>query len=175
MRKVIYLFLLIGLLVSIGYGFNILKGNYEEVRSQLNVARNRIDSLEQELRSAQAENEKLKRELSAKGKEVRDLSVSLERVQKEIAPLKEKMRRAKEQIEIIKGLFLPSIKGELDSMNERDAVRVFLGWRQKVKDSGDPQLQKKFQDLVDSGFSDEKLTDLFIYLFDNIPRLLEVR
>ena len=91
----------------------------------------------------------------------------------ELASLEQKMAQAKALAEVLRGLFVPALTGELEQISEDESMSYFLEWRNKVQASGDPVAQEKFEALVESGFPDEQMTDFFLYLFETLPERLE--
>ena len=122
---------------------------------------------------SQEEYDKLAAELSAAQAQVEALQSDLESAQSRIALLEEKITRAKAQADIISGLFVPALTGELNEMTSAESTRYFLEWRDQVEASGDILLKDKFQTLMDAEFANEGMMDFFLYLFENLPKTLE--
>ena len=122
---------------------------------------------------SQEEYDKLAAELSAAQSQVETLQSDLESAQSRIALLEEKMAWARAQAEIISGLFVPALTGELNEMTAAESTRFFLQWRDQVEASGDVLLKDKFQALMDAEFANEGIMDFFLYLFENLPETLE--
>jgi len=122
---------------------------------------------------SQEEYDKLKAELSAFQAQVKVLQSDLEAAQNRIDLLEQKMTRAKAQAEIISGLFVPALTGELNEMTAGESVQFLLEWLDQVEASGDAVLKEKFQALMDAEFANEGMMDFFLYLFENLPRTLE--
>ncbi len=94
-------------------------------------------------------------------------------LQSELASLEGKMARAKALAEVVSGLFVPALTGELEQISENESMRYFLEWRDKVEASGDPLVQDKFETLIESRFPDEQMRDFFLYLFEVLLERLE--
>lgn len=139
---------------------------YDQVNSELATAQAQVDSLESDLSTAQEEIETLESDYE-------EVQSDLQDSQDKIEALEEKIKQAKAQAEVINGLFVPALTGELDTMTEEEAINYFLDWRDKVEATGDPTLKEKFQGLIDSGFADDQMLDFFLYLFESIPNTLE--
>lgn len=122
---------------------------------------------------SQEQYDKLGAELSAAQAQVEALQSDLESAQSRIALLEEKITRAKAQADIISGLFVPALTGELNEMTAAESTRFFLEWRDQVEASGDILLKDKFQTLMDAEFANEGMMDFFLYLFENLPKTLE--
>jgi septal ring factor EnvC (AmiA/AmiB activator) len=139
---------------------------YERVNSELATAQAQIESLENDLSTAQEQIETLENDYEEAQNDLQDS-------QDKVEALEEKIKQAKAQAEVINGLFVPALTGELDIMTEEEAINYFLDWRDKVEASGDPTLKEMFQELIDSGFADDQMMDFFLYLFESIPDTLE--
>ncbi len=94
-------------------------------------------------------------------------------LQGELVSLEQKMTQAKALAEVLRGLFVPALTGELEKISENESMRYFLEWRDKVEASGDPIARDKFEALAESGFPDEQMTAFFLYLFEALPERLE--
>ncbi|KQC13409.1 MAG: hypothetical protein APR63_08765 [Desulfuromonas sp. SDB] len=97
----------------------------------------------------------------------------IEQLNQENQQLKLNMRTAKAKADMITGLFVPAITGELDNMSESQSVQMFLEWSDKIEQSEDPELKIKFQELMNTQFSDQAMMDFFIYLFESLPEDLD--
>ena len=94
-------------------------------------------------------------------------------LQSELASLERKMARAKALAEVVSGLFVPALTGELEQISENESMRYFQEWRDKVEASEDPLAQDKFETLIESRFPDEQMRDFFLYLFEVLLERLE--
>jgi len=93
---------------------------------------------------SQEEYDKLGAELSAAQAQVEALQSDLESAQSRIALLEEKIAWAKAQAEIISGLFVPALTGELNEMTSAESIRYFLEWRDQVE-ANDRYVMKKLK------------------------------
>jgi hypothetical protein len=99
---------------------------------------------------SQEEYDKLVDELVSAQTQIETLKSDLEAAQDKIDSLQLKMKQAKAQAEIISGLFVPALTGELKELSEGESINFFLGWWGKVEASEDAVLKEKFQALIDS-------------------------
>ena len=95
-------------------------------------------------------------------------------LQNEIDILTKIISSAKAKSDIISGLFVPSITGEIDDFSNSQSVAMFLDWTEKIEESGDPILKEKYQDLLNSGFDEDKLSIFFIYIFKSMSEDLQL-
>ncbi len=95
-------------------------------------------------------------------------------LQNEIDILTKIISSAKAKSDIISGLFVPSITGEIDDFSNSQSVAMFLEWTEKIEESGDPILKEKYQDLLNSGFDEDKLSIFFIYIFKSMSEDLQL-
>ena len=152
MKKAIMVGLALILMLTLLISCGVPQEEFDKVSSDLAASQTQIQSLQGELSAKETE-------LSAK--------------QSELEATREKLEQGKARIEILNALFIPAITGELDEMTETEAMNYFFEWRDKIKAVEDPVLTAEFQTLIDSGFSDQALTDFFIYLLESIPEALE--
>lgn len=94
-------------------------------------------------------------------------------LQSELASLERQMTQAKALAEVVSGLFVPALTGELEKISENESMRYFQEWYDKVEASGDPLVQDKFEALIESRFPDEQMGDFFLYLFEVLLERLE--
>jgi hypothetical protein len=81
------------------------------------------------------------------------------------------MSKAKVLADINAALFVPVFKGQVQTQAEEAALGIsFLA---KVASSGDPELQKLLQAWVSSDFGYDEEVDLFVYIFETLPKLLQ--
>ena len=78
------------------------------------------------------------------------------------------MAEAKTFAEVISIVFVPALTGEI--VNE---VELLFQWREAIQDTGDVELQRLFDAVVDSDAGDQELMDFFIYIFKTLPKMLE--
>lgn len=139
---------------------------YDKVKSELATAQAQVEGLESDLSTAQDQIETLESEYEDVQNDLRDS-------QDKVESLEEKIKQAKAKAEVLNGLFVPALTGELDQMTEEEAMSYFLEWRDTIEATGDPEMKEKFQGLIDSGFADNEMMDFFLYLFESIPDTLE--
>ena len=97
----------------------------------------------------------------------------IDELQNEIDILTDKITSVKAKSDIISGLFVPTITGEIEDFSSSQSVAMLLEWTEKIEESGDPVLKEKYQDLLNSGFDDDKLSIFFIYLFKSMSEDLQ--
>lgn len=114
------------------------------------------DSTQAELQSVRSELETVKDELSA--------------AQSTMQAQGQAMAKAKAEAEILSALFVPMLEGE---EGEVDPFSFLFEWEGKVEATGDPVLKQKFKALFDSEAGDEEMGDFFLYIFKNIPEILQ--
>lgn len=118
---------------------------YDKLNSDLTAAQTQIQSLqsdlsakESELTAAETQAQSLQSNLSAKESELsaaktqaQSLQSSLSAKESELQATKTKLAQAKSRMEVVNGLFIPAITGELDKMTQAQATLFFLGWMVK--------------------------------------------
>jgi outer membrane murein-binding lipoprotein Lpp len=122
---------------------------------------------------SQDEYDKLNGELTAVKAQIQTLQADLTKKEAELTTALDKMARAKELVDVVNGIFLPAMKGELNDMTELESINYFLSWRDQINAIDDPVLELKFQAIVDSGGTDDSMFAFFVYLFESIPGALE--
>ena len=111
-------------------------------------------------------------ELANTETELASTKAELASTEAENADLNETLMEAKARMEIIEGIFIPLMTGELDELTEAEAMNVFLEWQDQVMAMGDPVLEARFQALIDYG-SDAAFESFFVYLFESMAEALE--
>ncbi len=91
----------------------------------------------------------------------------------ELDALKQKMIQVKSLAEVMSDLFIPALTGEIKELTDNESKRYFFEWSEKIAASGDSLVQSKFQELVDSGFSEQQLKSFLVYLFKALSEKLE--
>ena len=135
------------LAASTGAGFWMLS----DTRAQLASTEAELVSAETELVSTEAE---------------------LVSTEAELTDTNETLEDARARMEILAGIFLPVITGELDQMTEAEIINWFVEWRDQILAIGDPILEAKFQAAVDS-LHEADLMSFFVYLFDSMAEVLD--
>jgi len=105
--------------------------------------------------------------------ELTSIETELAVTEAENADLNETLVEAKARMEVIEGIFVPAMTGELDEMTDAEAMAWFLAWQDQVEAIGDPTLEAKFQVFIASNFSDAALLSFFVYLFESTAEALE--
>ena len=141
--------LLLSFLAACG---GIPQEKYDKANSDLTAAQAQIQSLQSDLTAKNAE-------LAAKDTELKDI--------------KEKLGQTKKMIEVINGIFVAAMKGELDNMTQTENLNYFLSWRDKVNAIGDPVMTAKFQAIIDSEGDSGATMAFFVYLFESVPKTFE--
>ena len=100
------------------------------------------------------------------------LASDLTAAQGQIQSLQEQLAQGKARVEILNAIFIPSITGELFLMTEAESIAFFLEWRDSVITIGDHELTSKFEAMI-STFSDQALTEFFVYLLESAYDALE--
>ncbi len=114
-----------------------------------------------------------KAELASTEAELANTEAELTDTEAELTEIDETLEEAKARWEIIEGIFVPALTGELDEMTETEAVDWFLEWRDQIQAIGDPVLEAQFQAFIDSNFSDAAFESFFTYLFESMAEALE--
>jgi septal ring factor EnvC (AmiA/AmiB activator) len=125
------------------------------------------------LSDTKAELTSTKTELADTEAELASTEAELTSTEAENADLNETLMEAKARWELIEGIFIPALTGELDEMTEAELVARFLEWRDQIMAIGDPTLEALFQEFIDSDISDEAAFNFFVYLFESMAEALE--
>jgi len=140
----------------------------EDKDSDLAVAQAQVKSLQSDLKAAQSQIKTLQSDCGSLRSDYDKAKSDAGAAQAEVQTLKEKMARAKTAAEIINALFVPVFEGK-----EVDPVNLLFEWTDKIEATGDAVLKEKFQAVMDSEGRDQEVMDLFLYLFESIPKILE--
>ena len=101
-----------------------------------------------------------------------DTKAELASTEAELTDINETLEEAKARMEIIAGILMPVMTGELDEMTEAAVGSWFLEWRDQIMAMGDPVLEAKFQAFIDS-LDEPELLSFFVYLFESTAEALE--
>ena len=125
-----------------------MKSDYDKVNSDLSVAQSNVEGLQSDLEAAQSQSE----------------------------VLQERMGRAKALMELINTIFIPSMTGEISTLTDAESVKLLFEWNEKIQATEDPTVEEQFNAFLDASSpvaEDEALMDFFLYIFENIPEILE--
>jgi len=150
-----------------------LQSDYEEVTGKLKAAQDQIKTLQKDYDKASSELKAVQSQIESLQGDYDQVKEELKAAQDQIETLQQKMKRAKAQAEIVGGIFIPAMTGELDQMTDAEVARWFLGWLDNIEAVEDPVMEKKLQALIESEFGDKEMIDFFIYLLESIPKTLE--
>ena len=143
------------LAASTGVGFWMLNGS----KAELADTKAALTDAQVDLASAEAE--------------LTSTIAALNSSKAENTGLNETLTVTRARMELINGVFVPVMKGELDGMTENELGAWFLGWQGGIEDVGDPILEEKWQVFLDSDFSDAAATSFFLYLFESTAEALD--
>jgi hypothetical protein len=125
------------------------------------------------LSNTKAELTSTKTELADTDAELLSTEAELASTEAELAEIDETLEEAKARWELIEGIFMPVLTGELTEMTGAEAGAWFLEWRDQIIAIGDPTLEALFQEFIDSDISDEAAFNFFVYLFESMAEALE--
>lgn len=97
--------------------------------------------------------------------ELEEARLELQELEEQLETADEKLDQTSLRIEVINGLFVPIMKGDVPDTS------YFFQWRDKIVTVGDPVLTDMFNEMMDEQ-SDEKLTEFFVYLFESTAEAL---
>lgn len=149
-------------------GCGVAQEQYDTVAAELDKAQKVVQSARAELESAQARVSELTDSQGRAEAELETVRSELSAIQSTVETQEKIIANAKTFTEVISILFVPALTGE--SVNE---VELLFQWRQAIKDTGDAELQRLFDAVVDSDAADRELMDFFIYIFETLPEMLE--
>ncbi len=112
-------------------------------------------------------------ELVSTEAELTSTEAELASTEAELAEIDETLEEAKARWELIEGVFLPVLTGELNEMTEAEAGAWLLEWQAQIIAIGDPTLEALFQEFIDSVINDEAAFNFFVYLFESMAEALE--
>jgi septal ring factor EnvC (AmiA/AmiB activator) len=147
------------------------KAQLESANVELEKTKAELESTKSQLQSANAELDRAKADLQSVNSQLQSTQSSLSDATAKVSQLQQTMAKAKLLADLLATVFVPELKGQ--SMTQAEEMALGLVFISKVTTSGDPQLQSLFQAWVDSNFGDKQGADLFIYIFETIPKLLE--
>jgi len=163
------------------------KEQLERMSSELTAAQAETQSLqgklsmkESELAAAQTETQSLQGKLSTKESElaaaqakIQSLETKIQSLERQREAANQKLKRGKAKVEILNGVLMPALSGELDEMTSIEAVSYLLEWVNDVYDSGDATLIAKFEAIIGSGSTSEETMVLFLSLLQDTPESLK--
>lgn len=147
-------------------------------RSDLDKMQNEKAAVETQLTSARVDLEKMKTELESTKSQLQKANAELTSLRgtaadasSKVTQLRQTISKAKVLADINAGVFVPSLKGVALTQTEQRALGfMFL---QQVATSGDSKLQGLLQAWVDSNFAVNRGLEMFLYIFETLPKILE--
>jgi len=146
----------------------LVKSELDDKKSELLSVQNELETVKSELQSVQGELDTVKSEIQSVQGELESVRNQLSSAQSKVQAQKETMAKARTFAEVVSILFVPALKGEI--VNE---VELLLAWADKIKATEDPELNRLFAAVTGSGGGDQQTVDLFLYIFETLPKMLE--
>ena len=137
-------------------------------QAELQSLQTEVNSTKSELQSAQNELNAVKNELNTVKLELQSVKSKLSTAQSTIQAQEQTMVKAKTFVEVISTILVPALTGEI--VNE---VKLLFQWKDKIKATEDAKLNRLFTAIIDSQSGDQEVRDFLIYVFTELPRMLE--
>ncbi len=178
----IVLMVLLALVLLLAAGCGVPQDEHDQVVADLAAAELEVSQLTGELTSAQAEASEAQSQLAEAQNQLAEAQEQIASMEEEIAALdgqddagaqlrelQEKTGRAVLAAEILDVLVKAALGAE--DMSDEQAIQLFLELSSRVEESGDAQLQEKFQAVLFSFGGEEEGIDLVEYLIRMISEL----
>jgi len=201
MKKWLGLVLSLTIMASFLVGCGVPREDYDKVSGDLAAAQTQIQSLQSDLASKNAEIAAKDNELSAKETELTTLQNNLsaketellaaqnalEEKEDEITAMQNdleykdnlliltraKITQALTRIDLVNGIFVPSLRGELNDLTDTQGVDFFLSWLNDINAIDDPEMTTKFMAMIDSGIAEAATVAFLTYLLESVPATLD--
>lgn len=138
--------------------FDKLNGDLAVAQAQTQAAQSALSAKESELQAEKAKNQSLQGDLALK--------------EKELQAANDKIKSAKTMIEVLNGIFIPTMTGEIYDMTAAESIKFILKWSDQVKAVGDPTLTAKFEAMLSNFDSEAAPLAFFKYLLESLPKTL---
>jgi len=178
----IALLAVIALLLLLAVGCGVPQDEHDQVVADLAAAESEVSRLEGELTAAEAEAEEAQSQLAGAESLLAEAQEQIASLEEELAALggqddataqlrelQEKTARAVLATEILDVMFKVVLGTE--DISDEEAIQLFLELSSKVEESGDAQLQEKFQAVLFSFGGEEEGIALVEYLMQMIAEL----
>lgn len=149
-------------------GCGVAQEQYDAVAAELDKAQQVVQSARADMDSARAEALELTAGLGEAEAELESVRSELTAIQSSMEAQEKIIANARTFTEVVSMIFVPALTGE-----SVDEVELLFQWGQAIKDTGDAELQRLFDAVVDSDAGDRELMDFFIYIFETLPKMLE--
>lgn len=172
----------LALLLLFAAGCGVPQDEHDQVVADLAAAESEASRLASELTTAQAEAAEAQSQLAEAQSELAEAQEQIASMEEELAALagqdnadtqlrelQEKAGRAVLAAEILDVLVKAALGAE--DMSDEQAIQLFLELSGRVEESGDTQLQEKFQAVLFSFGGEEEGIDLVEYLIQMISEL----
>jgi putative ABC transport system permease protein len=179
-RIVLLAVLALVLLLAVGCG--VSQDEHDQVVADLAAAESEVSQLEGDLATAEAEAAEAQSQLAEAESQLAEAQEQIAAMEEELAALdgqddavaqlrelQEKTGRAVLAAEVLDVMFKVVLGTE--DISDEEAIQLFLELSSKVEESGDAQLQEKFQAVLFSFGGEEEGIELVEYLMQMISEL----
>lgn len=136
--------------------YDKLKGDYADLKTTHDTLIKDHDQTKADLEAAERKADGLKNDVTNEKKHSNELQ--------------KRMDKINVLVKVLQNLLAPSFNRNI---TESQAVKMLLELSQSVKAVGDPVLEKKFDDLLNSGGSRSKTDEFLKYLLESLSKLTE--
>lgn len=183
-RKWLLAMVLLSGVLALVSGCGLSTANYEAVVTERDAAKTQLESANAELASTKAQLESAnaelvntktqleltKTQLQQANSQLESTESSLSDTTYKLDLLQQKVARAKVLVDLAE-LYTPYTQGLVIAPSESTTIGArFIS---EVTNSGDAELLRLFQEWIVSGLAKQPTADLFSYVFETLPRLLQ--
>ncbi len=147
------------------------KAQLDSTSAALSESAKALATAKADLEAAQAELTRTKAELDRTKADLQSTSSSLSAANSKVSQLQQSMAKAKVLADLNASIFVPYLRGDVVTPAQETAIG--LSFITGVTTSNDPKLKALFDAWVNSGFADYPMFDLFLYVFETLPKLLQ--
>lgn len=168
-RQIVYWIVPLLILFLAGCQATVPQEEYDQVVADLAASQAEVTRLEGEMTALQGELEDAQSQIDSLQQELDDLQSQGTDAELQLRDLQERADKAVLAGEILDVLVRAALGAE--TLTDEEAIQLFLDLSSKVEDSGDPELQQKFQAVVLSFGGEQEAIELIQYLIQVISEL----
>ncbi|MFC2006529.1 hypothetical protein ACFLVG_06255 [Chloroflexota bacterium] len=103
--------------------------------------------------------------------ELQSITNELSIYESKVEEQKKAMATARTFVDVISSLFVPILKGE--ATTETELAELGVSWLISIHNVDDEVAKGLFAECVNSNFAEQEMLDLFLYIFEALPKTLE--
>ena len=161
----------LGGVIVLGLTNNRLNAELKSVQAELQTLTENNDSLSKKHDALLKQHEELQGQNNKLTEELKTTNVKADGLQNDLDKSRTSSEQVKTRLAVLNSIMIPVTTGEIFSMTESDAARLFVTWNENVEAVNDPTLTEKFNTQLEGG--EKEFNEFLVYLLQSMESILQ--